>query len=625
MTQVGLEFIARDRSRTGLMSFQRTMSQVTRTVLRFAGVGGGLYLMQRGLRDAVNEASRSQETMAKFNVVFREQAAESLKWAEDFGNTVGRSTQDVAEWMAGLQDTFVPLGIARDKAAELSKSLVQLAVDVASFNNKADADVIRDFTSALVGNHETVRKYGIIISESAIKQEALNQGLNKTYKELTDLEKVQLRYKLIQRGSTDAQGDALRTADSYANQIKRLRANYQELSATIGQQLIPELADLIKHINKLAEGGNLKALFHENIAVLYEFGDAMTNLDELFKKLGFEKWKKTYRELADEQWELARRARAGISSETLMGKLPINEVDNLNKRLREVAQSNRQMADSSSKANADIVADTREKLASIRAMDYMTRMEKIQNLKIYMAMHADTLSQVAEAEKLLNDEIIALQYSRMDAMKVYAVELREDMQDSNLYISEKFAQAARSIENSMAGAFESMITEGASWRDAMNQFFSDVARAFARMAAEMAARQIMASIMGSAMGGVMGGGYYPNYSTTYSNAGVAPAITPHEGGIVGEITARRNVPISTFIGASRLHRGLGPNEFPAILERGEKVIPKDGGEPTIVNNITIKALDSQDVQRALAKEKNFIHDLNYAGLKSNHPQRRFER
>ena len=44
--------------------------------------------------------------------------------------------------MAGLQDTFVPLGIARDEAAELSKSLVTLAVDVASFNNTADADVI---------------------------------------------------------------------------------------------------------------------------------------------------------------------------------------------------------------------------------------------------------------------------------------------------------------------------------------------------------------------------------------------------------------------------------------------------------------------------------------------------
>lgn len=249
MTLVGLEFVARNRANAEMNRFGNSLRRMGRQMLLMAGVGGGLYVLKRGFDAVINSASDAQEIGAKFDVVFGKLTGEARKWATDFGDSVGRATQDVEQWMAGLQDTFVPLGIARNEAAELSKSLVTLAVDVASFNNAADATVIRDFTSALVGNHETVRKYGVIISESAMKQEALRRGLNKTYSEFTDLEKVQLRYSLIQSGTTDAQGDALRTADSYANQVKRLSANFTELKTSIGEEALPAMTEFVGLLN----------------------------------------------------------------------------------------------------------------------------------------------------------------------------------------------------------------------------------------------------------------------------------------------------------------------------------------------------------------------------------------
>lgn len=51
----------------------------------------------------------------------------------------------------------------------------------------------------------------------------------------------------------------------------------------------------------------------------------------------------------------------------------------------------------------------------------------------------------------------------------------------------------------------------------------------------------------------------------------------HDGGTVGETQVpTRLIPASTFKNAPRLHDGLLPDEFPAILQRGEEVIPKDG-------------------------------------------------
>jgi hypothetical protein len=271
--------------------------------------------------------------------------------------------------------------------------------------------------------------------------------------------------------------------------------------------------------------------------------------------------------------------------------------------------------------NAQVLADTKEKLASIRAMDYMTRQEKILNLREYMAAHAGTMAGVTDAEKLLNDELLALQQSRVDAMKVYAAELREDMQNAGLYVKEKFVEAARSIEGSMSSAFESMISEGASWRDAMSNFFSDVGNSFAKMASDMAARAVMYGIM---KGIFRGGGDGGMITAGGSAAGGGNPYFLHGGGIAGIDGVRKAVPFGTFFGAPRFH--LGSNEVPAILEKGEKVIPKGQSGGTVINNyINITAMDSQDVQRALAKEKNFLADLNYGAVKSNHPARRFER
>ena len=313
----------RDFARQSARTRQRLMG-LAKGFLLAAGIGGIGYFTKQ----LIDAASAAEETQAKFDTVFKNLSGMADKWAMSFGKSVGRANQDVKKWMAGLQDTFVPLGIARDEAFKLSKNLVKLAVDVASFNNAVDETVIRDFTSALVGNHETVRKFGIIISESALKQEAFAQGINKTYKQLTDLEKVQLRYSLIMKGTTDAQGDAIRTQSSYANQMKMLQANWKNLQELIGLHLLPAATDLVKIINQkyfsdlsssmlgfndVLAMTNLKWLAFkqgalEGKAALWELADAWTNLDELFATTPSD----TYKVMAEEARKRAREIQAEI-------------------------------------------------------------------------------------------------------------------------------------------------------------------------------------------------------------------------------------------------------------------------------------------------------------------------
>ena len=192
---------------------------------------------------SIQAATAFAEIKSKFGVVFGEMSAEMEQFANDYGAAVGRSRKQTLEMLAGMQDLLVPMGVMPGQAAELSKALTMLAVDLASFNNKQDADVMNDLQAALTGSGEVMKKYGVVLTEAAVKQELLNQGLDP--KHATDAQKAIARLNIILAGTTAAQGDALRTSDSFANQQKRLKASVDDLMVTFGEQFLPILQRLM--------------------------------------------------------------------------------------------------------------------------------------------------------------------------------------------------------------------------------------------------------------------------------------------------------------------------------------------------------------------------------------------
>lgn len=235
-----------------------TNSTATSVTGQFSKIQGSVQAMAAGAavalaafvvstgKAAIDAASDFAEMESKFNIVFGDMSESVKAWAEELANRIGRFRGDLMGMAAELQDTFVPFGMARQEAAELSKKLVELAVDVASFNNKADADVMRDFQSALVGNTETVRKYGIVITEAVLDAKLLAMGIKGGADAASEAEKVQARFTLITQGSADAMGDAERTAGGYANTSKRLSSKLDELSVALGQRLMPEAQKVLE-------------------------------------------------------------------------------------------------------------------------------------------------------------------------------------------------------------------------------------------------------------------------------------------------------------------------------------------------------------------------------------------
>jgi len=213
-----------------------------------------MYATVRLGRSFIDAASMAEETKSKFGAVFKEVSEEAQGMADDIAGALGRNSTEVMGFMATLQDTFVPMGIARDKAMDLSAGVASLAYDLASFNPELSSakEAIEALTSGLVGNHETFRRFGVVVSEATIDADMLAQGIEKVNGSYTQQDKIMSRLRQVLKGTADAHGDLIKTADSWFNSTEAIKSKIQELREEMGVRLIAAMQDAIQEMGGVA-------------------------------------------------------------------------------------------------------------------------------------------------------------------------------------------------------------------------------------------------------------------------------------------------------------------------------------------------------------------------------------
>ena len=127
--------------------------------------------------------------------------------------------------------------------------------------------------------------------------------------------------------------------------------------------------------------------------------------------------------------------------------------------------------------------------------------------------------------------------------------------------------------------------------------FRDLVTSMIADLAKLAARRFILGPIATALSGALGG------------AGGIFANILHAGGMVGAPGPGRMVPAMAFAGAPRMHSGgwagIKPDEVPAILQRGERVLSRreaagygqgQGAAPNI--SVTINARDAESFRQS---------------------------
>lgn len=203
------------------------------------------------------------------DVTFPGMTAQVDKFAKSAAQSFGLSETMAKQYTGTFGAMAKAFGFTERQAYDMGSTLTGLAGDVASFYNLSQDEAYTKLKSVFTGETESLKDLGVVITQTALDSYALANGFGKTTSAMTETEKVALRYRFVQDQLSAAQGDFLRTSDSWANQVKILKLQMQSFMATIGQGLINLFTPVIKVINivlgKLATLANAFKSFTELI------------------------------------------------------------------------------------------------------------------------------------------------------------------------------------------------------------------------------------------------------------------------------------------------------------------------------------------------------------------------
>jgi hypothetical protein len=149
-------------------------------------------------------------------------------------------------------------------SSEMSTRFTELAVDLGSFFNAADNDVLEALRAGLTGSSEPLQRFGVVMNEAALKAYAQEQGIRKNVSAMSTAEKVQLKYNFILEKTAAAHGDAAKTGLGWANAVKGLQGAVKDLLTRFALAFLPMaekivniMSNMIRNFNDAAKNSRI--------------------------------------------------------------------------------------------------------------------------------------------------------------------------------------------------------------------------------------------------------------------------------------------------------------------------------------------------------------------------------
>lgn len=169
------------------------------------------------------------------------------KAIESLGMSRLTAYQTGATFMAMGKSMVDSMSAAKDMALELTR----LTGNMSSFYNVRQEIASTALKSIYTGETETLKQFGVVMTETNLQQFAFEQGIRNKISAMTQSEKVMLRYKYVTEQLSFIGNDFLDTQNSWANQTRILSEQWKELLSVLGTGLITVLTPVVKGLNMI--------------------------------------------------------------------------------------------------------------------------------------------------------------------------------------------------------------------------------------------------------------------------------------------------------------------------------------------------------------------------------------
>lgn len=230
-----------------------TLGSMTKKLGRIIATAFSVRAVANFSKECLELGSNLQEVQNVVDVTFTTMNKQVNKFAKNAAQTAGLSETMAKKYAGTFGAMAKSFKFTEAEAYEMSTSLTQLSGDVASFYNLSQDAAYTKLKSVFTGETESLKDLGVVMTQTALDSYALANGFGKTTSQMSEQEKVALRYRFVMDQLSGASGDFLRTSDSWANQTRLLTLQFDQLKATLGQGLINVLTPALKLLNTFIE------------------------------------------------------------------------------------------------------------------------------------------------------------------------------------------------------------------------------------------------------------------------------------------------------------------------------------------------------------------------------------
>jgi len=238
------------KSKSSVDSMHFSLKNLLATVIGFRGITGVFNWSKEALKlgGDITEIDHIIES------VFGENMTGYINdWADNAIKQFGIAKGAAKQYAGTLNAMFKASNISSDNSSVMAVKMVELAGDLSAFYNIDTADAYQKIQAGLAGMVRPLRSLGIDLSVATLKEYALARGITKSWTEMTQAEKVMLRYQYLLDHTAMQAGDFQRTSESLANGIRILRANFESITTELGVGFAAAIRHVVILLNKLLE------------------------------------------------------------------------------------------------------------------------------------------------------------------------------------------------------------------------------------------------------------------------------------------------------------------------------------------------------------------------------------
>ena len=200
----------------------------------------------------VKAASDLEQSSGTVDDVFKQNAKSVHGYAASAAKDLGLSRNEYYELATVIGTQLKNGGTSFDELAGKSRDLISLGADLSAGFGGSTTEAVQAISSALKGERDPIERYGVSLKQSAIEARAAELGFKKVGGALSNEATQAATLSLIMEQTRDFHGKFGREGDTLAHKVQVLKATFTDLSARLGQTLLPVVSKVVGWVGEKA-------------------------------------------------------------------------------------------------------------------------------------------------------------------------------------------------------------------------------------------------------------------------------------------------------------------------------------------------------------------------------------